>query len=138
MRATVDKPSAVSLIAITLEILHLCLNTPDGYLVQTEPYQGAGTVQAEPDLGMGESVVMDIISVLLEEDKFCLYFVNLFTSPALLSAIKDKDYDATETLRANRLNQCPLEGVDSTKKIKRGSMDHRLNLDETENIILLR
>ncbi|GFR65014.1 PiggyBac transposable element-derived protein 1 [Elysia marginata] len=85
--------------------------------MQTEPYQGAGTVQAEPDLGIGGSVMMDLISVFREEDKYCLYFDNLFTSPAIV--IKDKGFDATGTLRANRLNQCPLEGVDSMKKIKR-------------------
>ncbi|GFO28785.1 PiggyBac transposable element-derived protein 3-like [Plakobranchus ocellatus] len=78
---------------------------------------------------MGGSVVMDLISVLPKED-------NLFTSPALLSAIKDKSCDATGTLGVNRLNQCPLEGLDSMKKMKRGSMDHILNPDE--NIILLR
>ncbi|GFS22015.1 PiggyBac transposable element-derived protein 1 [Elysia marginata] len=94
-------------------------------LVQTEPYQGAGTVQAQPDLGMGGSVVMDLISVLPEENKYCLYFDNLFTSPAL----KDKGCDATGTLRTNRLNQCSLQRVDSMKKMKRGSMDHRLNPD---------
>ncbi|GFO17089.1 PiggyBac transposable element-derived protein 1 [Plakobranchus ocellatus] len=81
-----------------------------------EPYQGAGTVKTQPDLGMGESVMIDLISVLPKEDKYSLYSDNLFTSPALLSVIKDKGYDATGTLRANRLNQCPLEGVDSMKK----------------------
>ncbi|GFO49772.1 PiggyBac transposable element-derived protein 1 [Plakobranchus ocellatus] len=85
---------------------------------------------------MGGSVVMDLISVLPKEDKYCLYFDNLFTSPALLSAIKDKCYDATGTLHANRLNQCPLEGVDSMKTMKRGSMDYILS--PGENIILLR
>lgn len=113
-----------------------CLNTPDGYLVQTEPYQGAGTVRMQTELGMGGSVVMDLISVLPEEDKYCLYFDNLFTSPALLKVIKDKGYDATGTIRVNRLNQCPLEGVDAMKKMKRGSMDHLLDPDG--KIIFLR
>ncbi|GFR75203.1 PiggyBac transposable element-derived protein 1 [Elysia marginata] len=103
----------------------------DGYLVQTEPYQGAGTVLTQPDLSIEGSVMMDLISVLPEEDKYCLYFDNLFTSPA----IKDKGYDATGTLPANCLNQCPLEGVDNMKKMKRGSIDHRLNHDK--NIISL-
>ncbi|GFO18466.1 PiggyBac transposable element-derived protein 3-like [Plakobranchus ocellatus] len=49
--------------------------------------------------------------------------------------MKDKGYDATGTLRANCLNQCLWEGVDSMKKMKRGTMDHPLNADE--NIILL-
>ncbi|GFN78996.1 PiggyBac transposable element-derived protein 3 [Plakobranchus ocellatus] len=53
----------------------------------------------------------------------------------LLNDIKNKGYDATGTLRANRLNQCPLERVDNKKKIKRGSMDHILN--PHENMILL-
>ena len=34
-----------------------CLNTPDGYLVQMEPYQGAGTVRIQPLLGTEGSVV---------------------------------------------------------------------------------
>ncbi|GFN79767.1 PiggyBac transposable element-derived protein 3-like [Plakobranchus ocellatus] len=85
---------------------------------------------------MGGSVVMNLISVLPEEDKYCLYFDNLCTTPAILSAMKDKGYDATGILRPNHLNQCLWEGMDSMKKMKRGSMDHLLNPDE--NIILLR
>ncbi|GFN90168.1 PiggyBac transposable element derived 3 [Plakobranchus ocellatus] len=47
-----------------------CLNTPDGYHMQTEPYQGAKTVKTQPDLGVGGFVVKDLISVLPDEDKF--------------------------------------------------------------------
>jgi hypothetical protein len=41
-----------------------CLNSPSGYLVQYEPYQGAGTAQINHSLGMGSSIVMDLIKEL--------------------------------------------------------------------------
>jgi hypothetical protein len=37
---------------------------PSGYLVQYEPYQGAGTAQSNHPLGIGGSVVMDLIKEL--------------------------------------------------------------------------
>ena len=71
-----------------------CLNTPDGYLVQCEPYQGAGTVNILPDLNMGGSVVMELISVLTEKcpDKHFLFFVITYSRHQLfLMPSKRKD-----------------------------------------------
>lgn len=122
-----------------------CLNTPNGYLVQMEPYQGAGTVQMRPNLGMGGSVVMELASVLSDtglsdsltpEQHFSIYFDNLFTSPALLTELKKEGFDGTGTLRANRTESCPLESVDSMKKKPRGTTDFRLDTDD--NILLVR
>ena len=59
------------------------LTTPLGYLSQIEPYQGARGRQVEaPCLGMGGSVVVDLISELQQEEGrfFHLTFHNLFTS----------------------------------------------------------
>ena len=59
------------------------LATPLGYVVQFEPYQGARGRQIEyPGLGMGGSVVIDLISELQIRDgcSYHLTFDNLFTS----------------------------------------------------------
>ena len=58
------------------------LTTPLGYLLQIEPYKGARGRQVEvPCLGMGGSVVVDLISQLQQEEgrSFHLTFDNLFT-----------------------------------------------------------
>ena len=65
--------------------LHLAYDeeeTPLGYLSQTEPYQGAkGQHVVVKCLGMGESVVVDLISELQEEGRSLhLTFDNLFTA----------------------------------------------------------
>ena len=41
-----------------------CLCTTEGYLIQAEPYQDAGTNDKIEDLGMGGSVVSDLIPEL--------------------------------------------------------------------------
>ena len=47
-----------------------CLATPLGYLVQMEPYQGAKGQKSEiPGLGMGGSVVVDLISELQHHEE---------------------------------------------------------------------
>lgn len=44
------------------------LTTPTGFLIQTEPYQGARGRQTEvPGLGMGGSVVVDLVAELQQE-----------------------------------------------------------------------
>ena len=45
------------------------LTTALGYVVQFEPYQGAKGKKADeyPGLGMGGSVVVDLVSELIEE-----------------------------------------------------------------------
>ena len=53
---------------------------PRGYLVQAELYQGANTNNKLPELGMGSSVVADLISELADHTEYSLFFDNLFTS----------------------------------------------------------
>ena len=61
-----------------------CLCTSCGCLVEAEPYQEAGLGNSNPDLGMERSVVADLIAELLKDVDYRLFFVNLFTSLALM------------------------------------------------------
>lgn len=112
-----------------------CLNTPTGYLIQTEPYQGKGTVKVQPHLGMCGSVVVDLLSELPERN-YNVYFDNLFTSLSLLEELKLKNMNGTGTLRQNRSEKCPLPPVNNMKKLPRGSVDYRV--DRQNKIIVIR
>lgn len=58
--------------------------TRRGYLVQAEPYQGASTGNTMPNLGVGGSVVVNLISELEHEVPLILTFDYLFSSVRLL------------------------------------------------------
>ena len=104
-----------------------CLNTPDGYLIQTEPYQGKGTVKINPEVGMGGSVVLDLLSELPPLN-YNVFFDNLFTSLPLLEILRSMGMNGTGTLRANRLQKCPVASTDEVKKKERGYIDYRRDL----------
>ena len=109
-----------------------CLADPLGYIVQFEPYVGAA--ERYGSLGLGGSVVMDLIAEL-PEHPFHLTFDNFFTSFPLLTELAAKDIGATGTIRQNRLQQCPLQDAAAFGKRPRGSTDYCL--DTTNNILVV-
>ena len=112
-----------------------CLNTPDGYLIQTEPYQGQGTVKIQPELGVGGSVVMDLLAEL-PPNGYHVFLDNFFTSIPLLEELKLNGMLGTGTVRANRTLKCPLITPDAIKKQIRGKLDYRL--ETTSGTIIIR
>ncbi|KAK0057933.1 PiggyBac transposable element-derived protein 3 [Biomphalaria pfeifferi] len=84
------------------------LTTSTAYLIQAVPYQGASTGKTIPELGMGGSVVMDLISELPRSTKYNLYFDNLFTSLSLMDRLTKEGFDATGTLRSSRTEKAPI------------------------------
>ncbi|XP_061677877.1 piggyBac transposable element-derived protein 3-like [Syngnathoides biaculeatus] len=112
-----------------------CLNSPSGYLIQYEPYQGAGTVKSFPELGTAGSVVIDLLSELPAK-RFNVFFDNQFTSIPLLEELKQKGMHGTGTLRQNRTQKCPLNEVNKMKKQERGSVDYRL--DTSSGVLVCR
>jgi len=90
--------------------------TPMGYLIQGEPYQGAATGYCIPELGMGGSVVVDLISELPRNQKYCLYFDNLITSLPLLDHLSSHGFGATGTVRINRIKKAPLKNPKDMSK----------------------
>lgn len=98
------------------------LTTPLGYVLQFDPYQGARGRQTEvPGLGMGGSMVIDLISELQQDDSYHLTFDNLFTSLPLVDCLTKKGIGCTGTIRANRTEDCPLMPVNEMGKKKRGT-----------------
>ena len=97
-----------------------CLNTRLGYLVQFEPYTGAGAGQHE--FGLGGGVVLDLISELPPNQHYLLYFDNLFTSIRLLDRLYEMGIGGTGTVRANRLEKCVLRPLKGTP---RGTYDYK-------------
>lgn len=112
-----------------------CLNTNLGYLVTLKPYQGKGHSE-HSELGLGASVVLDLIAELPPGPKYKLYFDNFFTSPKLIDELSAKGFGATGTVRANRTENCPLLAIDKVKKQKRGTYDYRY--DNTGKFVMAR
>ncbi|GBP67182.1 PiggyBac transposable element-derived protein 3 [Eumeta japonica] len=88
------------------KIWSLC--TRLGYLIYGEPYQGAKTGNTNPNLGVGGSVVTNLISKLPTAAHYSFYTDNFFTSLRLLDDVSQMGHDITGTLRANR-TEVPLE-----------------------------
>lgn len=113
------------------------LATPLGYVLQFDPYQGARGRQVEyPGLGMGGSVVVDLISELQADigDSFHLTFDNLFTSLPLVDCLTEKKIGCTGTIRSNRIGDCPLRPVKEIEKTPRGTFDYAT---DTNNGVLV-
>lgn len=106
-----------------------CLNTDDGYLVTFDLYQGCtyeGNELNEKVFGKCAATVLKNIDSLPEDKRslpYNIYFDNLFTSFELLKELKDRNYGATGTIRANRCKHCPLKSVDVMKRQKRGTAE---------------
>lgn len=91
-----------------------------GYVIQAEPYQGASTGNTNPDLGVGGSVVMDLVKRLPEGSGYSVFVDNFFTSLRLLDELKKHGHDGTGTIRVNRVEKAPLLDNKDAKKLQRG------------------
>ena len=133
------------------------LTTPLGYLSQIEPYQGERGRQVEaPCLGMGGSVVVDLISELQQEEgrSFHLTFDNLFTSLKLVDCLSKKKKTTTTnkhktkqnkkkktpvactgTIHANRIEDCPLKSVKEMEMSKRGNFDYAKDVKSVLTVV---
>ena len=75
-------------------------------------------------VGLGQSVVVDLVSHLPEGPPFHIYFDNLFTGLHLLHALAEKSIGGTGTTRSNRIENCPIK-IKTLAKETRGSYDYR-------------
>ena len=102
-----------------------CLNTPDGYLVNFDMYQGNNPrrhMEYERCFGKSSAPFLQMLDELPIEKKqypYKLYFENLFTGFAMLKHLKERGYDGTGTIRENRIpKSCPLPKKNIIKKNK--------------------
>lgn len=120
-----------------------CLNTPWGYLVDFEIYQGK-SIQDNPEydkmFGKAASPLVKMIDNLPEHVKLLptsFYFDNLFTGFQLLTHLKSRGYEGTGTVRENRLpNDIPLTNKKAMIKAQRGTYVH--SKSNEEDIIVVR
>lgn len=100
-----------------------------GYINWFEPYQGSATKVSKTYLeyGVGSGVVLQYAEVLHKRwPNICihLFFDNFFTSLPLMEELSDKGFQATGTVRENRLPGNPLVDSAILKKRQRGEYDY--------------
>lgn len=103
------------------KVWSLC--TPSGYLVNFEIYQGKNpraNSTYEERFGKCAAPLVSMIDDFSPEVQnlpFCFYFDNLFTSFHLLTYLKARGYNATGTIRENRIpKSCPIQHKKILKK----------------------
>ncbi len=101
------------------------LSSDDGYPFQLDVYQGKKNPSAENKAPLGTRVVKQFVEVLEDPSKHELYIDNLFTSYNLMVELQEMGIRATGTVRANRVNKCPLMDDKQIKKKNRGFLDYR-------------
>ena len=106
-----------------------------GYCISFIPYLGRGT-NIDPSLGLGGSVLYDLVSLLPKGPRYEIYFDNFCTSLALLKKLKSDDNGGTGATTQNRTQKCPLKSVQAMKTKGRGNFDFKVDADN--HIILLR
>lgn len=120
-----------------------CLNTPSGYLVDFEMYQGNNprrTIEYEKLFGKASEPLVTMLDEVKNAKGFCpfkLYFDNLFTGISLLKFLKDSGYQGTGTLRENRIpKSCTLTRKEAMEKKARGTFESVI--DKDDGILFLR
>lgn len=101
------------------------LCSAEGYLYSFMPYGGAKAVPdpVYAEYGLGETVVLKLLSKLENPLQHCVAFDNFFTSHQLVSRLSQMNYFCTGTIRDNRTKSAPLMDVRTMKKKERGSLD---------------
>lgn len=112
-----------------------CLCSSDGYLYQFIPYAGA-CEKNDRTYGLGENVVLRLLSNVKQPIQHTVTFDNFFTSHKLMCRLSALGYFATGTVRENRTNNAELIPVKEMKKKVRGTSDHAF--DENNEILAVR
>jgi hypothetical protein len=88
---------------------------------------GDNLITTEGELGIGASgqTVLNLVASL--EPGTEVFFDNYFASPGLLLELKKLGMPAACTLRANRVEKCPLKSEKELRKEGRGAMDHKVS-----------
>ena len=133
-----------------------CLCDRRGYLIQFEPYQSG---QYDKDIGLGASVVLDVMSEVPRGIPFKLFGDRFFTSLHLiddlnpasemtyivsggalnsthsLDDLKAYGYGYTGTVMLNRTERCPVMIPKLLAKKHRGFCDYQL--DQSANVLVV-
>lgn len=107
-----------------------CLNTPDGFLINFEIYQGRNpriNPGLEKNYGKCVAPLLQMIHEFPEhmnEFSYSFYFDNLFTGVPVLDYMKKIGHNATGTIREMRIpHNCPLPSNHEMKSAERGRIE---------------
>lgn len=95
-----------------------CMASSTGYVYRMQPYGGASD-KYDKKLGLGASVVMDMVSQLEYPCRHQVFFDNFFTSYYLMCLLADNRVCATGTVRNNRLGK-PAPDLKTGKQLPKG------------------
>ncbi|XP_017472568.1 PREDICTED: piggyBac transposable element-derived protein 3-like, partial [Rhagoletis zephyria] len=112
-----------------------------GFVNWFEPYQGASTniSVTYSNYGVGAAVVLEYAETLRKkwrDEKMHIFFDNFFTTIPLMEKLTDMGFQATGTIRENRVSGNPLLDSKVLKKQDRGSFDFAKITDH--NIIVVK
>lgn len=107
-----------------------CLASTEGYLYQFIPYAGASE-QEDPGFGLGERVVLSLLSHLEDRAKHTVTFDNFFTSHKLMTRLSNDGFFALGTVRDNRTNHAPLMNIKEIRKKPRGTSDFCFDMNNS-------
>ena len=98
-----------------------------GYCIQFRPYASKDTIMQEYTdtvLRLG-AVVAYLLTTLpnVGDSTYHIGMENFFTSPELLQDLSSKKFVATGTVRANRMENAPLQELNEMVKQSRGKSD---------------
>ena len=91
-----------------------------GYPYTFQMYVGK-EVRQESEKPLKSRVVLSLLQVVKHSEAHAIYFDNFFTSKALLIELRQLKFQATGTVRENRLEKYPFPDSKSFKKLPRGS-----------------
>jgi len=105
-----------------------CINSVNGYLVNFDIYTGKNiAVSSDQEKAFGKATaplihMLDEFPSDFSNLPYHIFLDNLFTSFNLLKHLKDNGYNATGTMRENRIpRSCPLPSNKIMKREKRGT-----------------
>lgn len=101
-----------------------CMNEPLGYLMTFEPYQGALKKENKAALGVGGSVVLNLVAQLPKNLPFKIYGDRFFSSLKLVHRLRQNGIGYTGTIKYNRIEKCTISDAKSMEKKKRGYFEY--------------
>ena len=122
-----------------------CQNTTPGYLISFDPYQGKvhqGDEELETKFGKCAAAVLHLINSYSEDKKtlpFHIFTDNLFTTIPLQNELHRRGYNASGTIRANRIDKtCPMTSVSQFDKKARGFSESLTGTSEKGDVKITR
>ncbi|XP_066952532.1 piggyBac transposable element-derived protein 2-like [Macrobrachium rosenbergii] len=86
-------------------------------------------------IAWGSKVVLKMLEAVADPESHTVFFDNYFTGYELLVHLGNIGFQASGTLRENRLKNCTLKSTNDMKKETRGSYDYRF--DTNEEVLML-